>query len=655
MSVTRIDGFSGDAHAYAGYLLGLVNKDVLRQCTQWLEEEVTKIRQTESVPSSRIQYPTSPPDHDTTTFESFDPSVDRKQSLPSTSMSRDSDNEVAAFIKDMPTSEEEWGVKRKSVGMSSAADILRALRRFSIQPLSDNSLVIPDHTTYPDLQETLKSMARNVGSHMVKSRFERNLSHFMSLVFTAACCVALYAGHPEPLVAAAQREFLAASQGKGKCTAANTHLRKCRSTVKWVVQEQQRQFERGLEHRAFELFFNEGKSLHFYNRLPKKGEPMKLFTDNIPRCKVPAEIQASLPLYLPFCVAIFAGDRWRVSTICKALGVTLLSRDEEYQSWKGVLLSGKLVACRIQNSTSASSPATSEDVAVATDGKGSAIPGSQTLPKGTDPAPRDAGPLCPPSPVSLIDASPPTLSGSTTRCSSEEIRTTQFRPINNSKHYRSESTTSVHDPRAKRRKTQPTAEGQGHDRVSNLPDQRPAAQGPLEGLTQGWLAGREAACPTAVFSRHLEDGLLPSVQPMLAGSELSDEPPGYNLNQTHSTCGLGHLRERDFNISAGGSTSPFHLLLAAAEQNCDTTSDTSCFGDGQRGSREGFGPMGDPGLMLGAPAQPGAGPATGQNPRMDQGEPSWEERPDNMNNITYDTDTENDTDKENIWDDVFLE
>jgi hypothetical protein len=38
------------------------------------------------------------------------------------------------------------------------------------------------------------------------------------------------------------------------------------------------------------------------------------------------------------------------------------------------------------------------------------------------------------------------------------------------------------------------------------------------------------------------------------------------------------------------------------------------------GSREGFGPMGDPGLMLGAPAQPGAGLSTGQSPRPEHGE-----------------------------------
>ncbi|KAL2016143.1 hypothetical protein VTK56DRAFT_4234 [Thermocarpiscus australiensis] len=73
----------------------------------------------------------------------------------------------------------------------------------------------------------------------------------------------------------------------------------------------QRQFRRGLRHRAFELFLLEGRDINFYKYCPKRIEENHTFTQNIPCCDVPDEIHACLPFWLPFLVKMNVGDRWR--------------------------------------------------------------------------------------------------------------------------------------------------------------------------------------------------------------------------------------------------------------------------------------------------------------------------------------------------------
>ncbi|KAK3687198.1 hypothetical protein B0T22DRAFT_456641, partial [Podospora appendiculata] len=80
------------------------------------------------------------------------------------------------------------------------------------------------------------------------------------------------------------------------------------------------QFRRGLRHRAFELFLLESKEIDFYTQCPKEPDQHSIFTNLIPLCETlnkipPAEIQASLPFWIPFFVKLHVGDRWSYSTI----------------------------------------------------------------------------------------------------------------------------------------------------------------------------------------------------------------------------------------------------------------------------------------------------------------------------------------------------
>jgi hypothetical protein len=49
--------------------------------------------------------------------------------------------------------------------------------------------------------------------------------------------------------------------------------------------------------------------MHFYkDDCPKDPEANDEFTELIPRCDAPAEIQASLPFFIPFFVMLHFGD-----------------------------------------------------------------------------------------------------------------------------------------------------------------------------------------------------------------------------------------------------------------------------------------------------------------------------------------------------------
>lgn len=338
MPVGRIDGFSGDDHAYAEYLFKAFSGISIHQCTQWLEKGLTQIRQTDRRASFRVRYLTPPPDQGDAVFRIWNPSSEYKpseykpseykpseynQRLPA-NQSAGLTKEVASFLAGMPASEEEWLNKRKSVGLSNSDDILSVVDCLSTHRFSNNSFGIPELSKCADLQDALMSMARSVGSLMATGKLHYNISQFMSLVFTAICCVALDQGHPQKAVEAVQRDSI---RTKGVCNANSKQLGKHRSTVRWLLQEMQRQFRRGLGHRAFEIFINgkkialvfhqetnlipEGKTLHFYTKCPKGSESNERFTNTIPLCEVPDEIQASLPLWIPFFVKLNSGDRWR--------------------------------------------------------------------------------------------------------------------------------------------------------------------------------------------------------------------------------------------------------------------------------------------------------------------------------------------------------
>ncbi|KAK3934396.1 hypothetical protein QBC46DRAFT_80221 [Diplogelasinospora grovesii] len=364
MAAKRIDNFVGDVRAYAGYLVEVITKlsgisldDLINQL-----EEGVKVRRgqyrTSSLPNTELddevqaadrarielffetRRPTLPPSLD---IEIWDPA---KSPPPVTSCSPVWKDRTASFFASLPNSEDLWCDMRESVGFSDAHGILRAVDYLTTARLSDDSSFI-DHIAKPDLQDALTTFARNVGLSLVSGELFHKASHFLSMIFIATCCVALCDGHPESSVNAAQQEFLKAS--RGKCDGGAKDLAKDRQAVRWLLAEMQRQFRRGLRHRGFELFFLMGRSIQFYKYCPKEPKENNIFTKKIPCCEPPDEIQAALPLWIPFFVKLHVGKRWSYEKICEALQVNLLNREENFQHFQEIYSSRELVACRLED------------------------------------------------------------------------------------------------------------------------------------------------------------------------------------------------------------------------------------------------------------------------------------------------------------------
>lgn len=154
-----------------------------------------------------------------------------------------------SFFKDLPTSEEQWVQKREVASLSTAEHIILAIDNIKSSRLRISE--VPRETRCDELHQVLCTFGEQVRKMIVGSKFAETISNYSSLVFIAACCVALKNGHPTDLVDAAQNSFY---QVKREGSSQKHHLAADRSAVLWLIQEMERQYHRGLKHRAFEMF-----------------------------------------------------------------------------------------------------------------------------------------------------------------------------------------------------------------------------------------------------------------------------------------------------------------------------------------------------------------------------------------------------------------
>ena len=118
--------------------------------------------------------------------------------------------------------------------MSTIDDILRAANYLTAIRL-DNHGCSEVHAAKPTLQLALAAFRRNVGSNLASNEFRQKTSRFLSLVFLAACCMAIYQGYQVESVDAAQKGFLKASRrryNEGPKSLAKDH-----TAVRWLIAE----------------------------------------------------------------------------------------------------------------------------------------------------------------------------------------------------------------------------------------------------------------------------------------------------------------------------------------------------------------------------------------------------------------------------------
>ncbi|KAM7191154.1 hypothetical protein V8F33_009025 [Rhypophila sp. PSN 637] len=335
MPATRIGNFIGDDLAYAKYLcdtlLKCINELPLADRIPLLEEQVKSHQSTHQSTSSLHVELWSPP----------------KQPSPSTSTTSGAwRKKTTKFFENIPGTEDEWHTKREMACLSNADGILRIVDYLATGRRGYNS-DFTNHSTEGGSETKLSAFGRNVGLCLVIDKNHVVASRFLSLVFLAACQVAIYQGHSKQEVESAQREFLRASRNGGECRAESETLADDRTAVFWLIGEMERQTRRGLQHRAFEIFYLAGKTINFYKNCPRNPEENQQFTGRIPLCNTPEEIQASLPLWIPFFIATNF-EEWNYSTICEALGTTILNTDEDFRHFRETHQSRKIGVCRVQ-------------------------------------------------------------------------------------------------------------------------------------------------------------------------------------------------------------------------------------------------------------------------------------------------------------------
>ncbi len=116
------------------------------------------------------------------------------------------------FLNALPKTEIEWHRERQRARLHSNIDIHSTARSLATACLE--SIPFTDHTREIKLQDSLLRFAQNVGSALVGATSSTNISHFLSLIFVATCCIAKHKGYNG--VDDAQRELHKATGGSGE-------------------------------------------------------------------------------------------------------------------------------------------------------------------------------------------------------------------------------------------------------------------------------------------------------------------------------------------------------------------------------------------------------------------------------------------------------
>ncbi|KAK3690248.1 hypothetical protein B0T22DRAFT_441660 [Podospora appendiculata] len=232
---------------------------------------------------------------------------------------------VTSFFQKLAKTEEEWQKKREEANLSSADDILRvadALLLRSQKPCFE------DHLSEPVPDAALEEFGLNAGRVLADYSTIRIASPFLSLIFLAACEVALSSGVEKPRVRAIQREVphRISWEKSGVGRDGSLTRRSVYSNADFGI--------------ALSSYFSSHKGAH------------DEFADMVPSLEVPTEIQASMPFWISFFVHEHFSRHWSYTGICNALGVEIFKEESDWRRFHESYTSRELIPCRLEITTS---------------------------------------------------------------------------------------------------------------------------------------------------------------------------------------------------------------------------------------------------------------------------------------------------------------
>ena len=164
---------------------------------------------------------------------------------------------VDSFLSNLPQNEEAWLDFRTNSTIGTSKGLLFTFDFLFTGQIGGEALLTERTETESSadaIQALLYRLAERSGNAIIEGKGHLKCATFLSVVFVCICIVAVGEGHPRHEAYAALRRYLTVVNGKNYICD-DKKLGDYINGVRWLLQEQQRQFRRGLSYRAFELFF----------------------------------------------------------------------------------------------------------------------------------------------------------------------------------------------------------------------------------------------------------------------------------------------------------------------------------------------------------------------------------------------------------------
>jgi len=297
----RIDDFKGTQEEYIRFLEGLVRKQRKDTPRKRKRPAAPKLPQTQFV-----------------AFQGVHPGT----------VSEEWRTILKPFLDRVPKKEDDWAATRESVQLSRIEDLAQAflvLTRNSLLTLLQPSSLKPG--SIASIVQVLDDYASLPKQLHVAKAYTTQISRFADILFISLNFIARKVGVKPEIVDNHIKAYLYGVNSENRQDHDLGYVRHLRAAILWPIKRMAELDEKGLGHRAYELFviytpksivstipshiILGGPSIHTYRRYSSKGETSK-FTDAVPICKPPdGELQASITFHVPFLCKLILGQRCR--------------------------------------------------------------------------------------------------------------------------------------------------------------------------------------------------------------------------------------------------------------------------------------------------------------------------------------------------------
>ncbi|KAF2812801.1 uncharacterized protein BDZ99DRAFT_517114 [Mytilinidion resinicola] len=317
----RINGYSGTVVEYSHYLEQLVYQ--LRTQVLQLQIQVQNLHQQLDQRSAPVQCQPSPtqPSSEKWKFRIETPGEQsskpprkppRKPTSEPTSEPASEPtsepSELSKLLSLIPKDENEWSARRQLVCLSEPEDLVDAfclLTRLSSQscPLRTGDK--------PEDGASISDVLQDYGQFSIALNGRRNhaiqISNYSTVLFVNLVSIDLATGATLEAADSHMKKVLKVLQRK--CEADSKYLSRLRTAALWPVQQTKELYQKGLMHRAWEIFVICGPSIHNYKSITYCSGSAE-FANKVVVCKPPEiEPQAEISFDVAFLSKIILGER----------------------------------------------------------------------------------------------------------------------------------------------------------------------------------------------------------------------------------------------------------------------------------------------------------------------------------------------------------